>query len=92
MSEAARNKATFGRLHDAVNTGDAELIAKTIDEIVEPAVLIRTPLPIDATGAQALKHVWTTSRTAGSPRPGESSTSSRRCDSSASAPRTDRVV
>jgi hypothetical protein len=56
MSEAACNKATFGRLHDAVNTGDVELIAQTIDEIFEPKVLIRTPLPIDATGARALKH------------------------------------
>jgi hypothetical protein len=47
-------------LHDAVNRGDAELISKMIDEVVQPDVRIRTPLPIDATGAQALKHVWTT--------------------------------
>jgi steroid delta-isomerase-like uncharacterized protein len=52
------NKATFRRLHDAVNTGDAEVISATIDEIAEPDVLIRTPLPIEATGAQALKQVW----------------------------------
>jgi steroid delta-isomerase-like uncharacterized protein len=55
-----RNKATFRRFHDAVNSGDAELIAQTIDEVVEPDVRIGTPLPIDATGAQALKQVWTT--------------------------------
>jgi steroid delta-isomerase-like uncharacterized protein len=55
-----RNKATFRRFHDAVNSGDAELIAQTIDEVVEPDVRIGTPLPIDATGAQALKEVWTT--------------------------------
>ncbi|MCW2915082.1 MAG: hypothetical protein JWN52_3150 [Actinomycetia bacterium] len=36
----------------------AEVISKTIDEVVEPNVLIRTPLPVDATGAQALKQVW----------------------------------
>jgi steroid delta-isomerase-like uncharacterized protein len=41
-----------------MNTGDAEVISKTIDEVVEPDVLIRTPVPIDATGAQALKQVW----------------------------------
>jgi hypothetical protein len=35
-----------------------ELISKTIDEVVEPDVQIRTPLPIEATGAQALKQVW----------------------------------
>jgi steroid delta-isomerase-like uncharacterized protein len=58
--QVTRNKATFRRFHDAVNSGDAELIAQTIDEVVEPEVRIGTPLPIDATGAQALKEVWTT--------------------------------
>jgi steroid delta-isomerase-like uncharacterized protein len=58
--QVTRNKATFRRFHDAVNSGDAELIAQTIDEVVEPDVRIGTPLPIDATGAQALKQVWTT--------------------------------
>jgi steroid delta-isomerase-like uncharacterized protein len=56
--EEARNTATFQRFHAATNTGDAELIAKTIDELVEPDVLIRTPLPVQATGAEALKQVW----------------------------------
>ncbi|HZV52510.1 MAG TPA: ester cyclase [Candidatus Dormibacteraeota bacterium] len=54
-----RNKAKFERLLDVVNTGDAELISKAIDEMVEPGALIHTPLPVDATGAQALKQVWT---------------------------------
>ena len=58
--QATSNKATFRRFHDAVNSGDAQLIAQTIDEVVEPDVRIGTPLPIDATGAQALKQVWTT--------------------------------
>jgi predicted ester cyclase len=57
-AQETRNKATFKRFHDAVNTGDLELISKTIDEIVEPDALIHTPLPIEATGAQALKQVW----------------------------------
>jgi steroid delta-isomerase-like uncharacterized protein len=52
------NKATFKRFHDTVNTGDAEIISKTIDELVEPDALIRTPVPLDATGAEALKQVW----------------------------------
>jgi steroid delta-isomerase-like uncharacterized protein len=56
--QTTANKATFGRLRDAVNSGDAEFISQTIDEVVESGVLIRTPLPVDATGAQALKHVW----------------------------------
>ena len=52
------NKATFSRFHDAVNTGDAEVISKTIDEVVEPDVLFHAPVPTGATGAQALKQVW----------------------------------
>jgi steroid delta-isomerase-like uncharacterized protein len=52
------NKATIRRLHDATNTGDAELISRTIDELVQPDAMIRTPLPIPATGAQALKEVF----------------------------------
>jgi hypothetical protein len=54
------NKATLNRLHDALNSGDEELIAATIDDIFDPDVRIGTPLPIEATGAQALKQVWTT--------------------------------
>jgi steroid delta-isomerase-like uncharacterized protein len=59
-AQAASNKATFRRFHDAMNSADAELISKTIDEVVEPDVLIRTPVPVGATGAQALKQVWAT--------------------------------
>jgi hypothetical protein len=58
--QVTSNRATLVRFHDAVNSGDAELIAKTIDEVVDPDVRIGTPLPIDATGAQALKQVWAT--------------------------------
>ncbi len=57
-TQETRNKATFTRFNEATNSGDAELISTTIDEIVEPDVLIRTPLPIDATGAEALKEVF----------------------------------
>lgn len=52
------NKATFRRFHDVVNTGDLQLISTMIDELVEPDALIRTPVPLDKTGAAALKHVW----------------------------------
>jgi predicted ester cyclase len=57
-AEETRNKATFKRFDDAVNSGDVELISQTIDELVEPDVLIHTALPVDATGAQALKQLW----------------------------------
>ena len=57
--QAAANKAAFSRFQDAVNTGDAEVIEKIIDEVVEPDVLFHAPVPTGATGAQALKQVWT---------------------------------
>jgi steroid delta-isomerase-like uncharacterized protein len=59
-AQATSNKATFRHFEDAVNSGDIELISNMIDEVVEPDVQIRTPLPIEATGAQALKQVWAT--------------------------------
>jgi steroid delta-isomerase-like uncharacterized protein len=43
-----------------MNTGNWELTSKTIDEVFQPDVLIRTPLPIQATGAQAIKEVFAT--------------------------------
>ncbi len=52
------NKATLTRFQEAVSSGDWELISKTIDELVEPDALIRTPLPIEATGAELLKEVF----------------------------------
>jgi steroid delta-isomerase-like uncharacterized protein len=57
---SASNKATFARLHDALNSGDLELVAKTVDEVFDPDVRISTPLPIDATGAEALNLIWAT--------------------------------
>lgn len=57
-AEETSNKAAFKRFHESANTGDAEFISKTIDELVDPDAVIRTPLPIGATGAQALKQVW----------------------------------
>jgi steroid delta-isomerase-like uncharacterized protein len=56
--EELSNKATFRRFHDAVNTGDLVIISKMIDELVEPDAMIRTPVPLNETGAEALKHVW----------------------------------
>jgi steroid delta-isomerase-like uncharacterized protein len=57
-AQETSNKATVRRFHDATNTGDAELISKMIDELVDPDALIRTPLPVDASGAQLLKEVF----------------------------------
>jgi predicted ester cyclase len=58
VTETASNKETFARLHEAFNSRDVELISKAIDEVVDPDVRIGTPLPVEATGAEALKQVW----------------------------------
>jgi steroid delta-isomerase-like uncharacterized protein len=57
-AQETSNKATVSRFDDVVSTGDTEVISKTIDELIEPDVLIHMPLPLQATGAQALKQVW----------------------------------
>src|SRR6476620_2209852 len=58
MSTAQSDKATFSRIHDVANSGDLEVIARTIDEVVEPEMLCHAPVAMDATGAQALQQVW----------------------------------
>ncbi|KIF66765.1 ester cyclase [Streptomyces sp. AcH 505] len=63
-TRATNYRATLRHLHEAVNSGDAELIRQAIDEVFAPDVVIRTPLPVGATGAQALKEVFTTLLTA----------------------------
>ena len=59
-THSAGNKATLRRLADATNTHDSEFISKTIDEVFLPDMRMRTPLPIQATGAQAIKEVFAT--------------------------------
>lgn len=51
-------KAAIRRLHAATNTGDLELVSKTIDELFESDALIRTPLPIEASGRRKLTEVF----------------------------------
>ena len=55
---ATSNKETLTRFQEAMSSGDWKLISKTIDEVVEPDAHIRTPLPIQATGAELLKEVF----------------------------------
>src|SRR3954451_14057810 len=56
-AEETSNKASFQRFHDTLGTGDPELVAKMIDELADPEVQVRTPLPLKTTGAEALKEV-----------------------------------
>lgn len=57
-AQATSNRATFGRFHDAVNSGDADVISKAIDEVVDPDLVFHAPVPMAATGVQALRYVW----------------------------------
>jgi predicted ester cyclase len=59
-AQETSNKATFRYLLEAANTHDEERLSKTIDEVFDPGVLIRTPLPVQATGARAFKEVFAT--------------------------------
>ena len=52
-ADETSNKATVIRLLDAMNTGDAELVSQTIDEVFEPDV--KQHSPFEATGTQTLK-------------------------------------
>jgi steroid delta-isomerase-like uncharacterized protein len=58
VDQEASNKATLRRFQEALSSSDWEVISKTIDEVVEPDAKIRTPLPIEATGAELLKEVF----------------------------------
>lgn len=54
----ADNKAVLRRLNEALNSGDTEVISATIDEVFQPDVLIRTPLKVNASGAELMKQLW----------------------------------
>ncbi|MFB7470069.1 ester cyclase [Kitasatospora sp. NPDC056184] len=63
-SPTPANVATLRRLHDAVNSGDPELLSATIDEVAAPDLLLHTPVPPAGTGPEALRQVFRTLRRA----------------------------
>lgn len=56
----ADNKAVCKRILAAANAHDEELLSRTVDELVDPDVRMTTPLPMQATGVEAIKAVFTT--------------------------------
>ena len=58
VAQETSNRAAIRRFCDAANTGDVKFISKTIDELVAPDAVVRTPLLTEATGAQKLKEVF----------------------------------
>jgi predicted ester cyclase len=57
-AQETTNKATFRHLTEAMNTGDRDLMSKAIDAAFPPDALIHTPMPVQATGSQAIKEVF----------------------------------
>ncbi|GIF47774.1 hypothetical protein Afe04nite_23130 [Asanoa ferruginea] len=49
----------YSRFHNAVNSRDFDLNAKTIDEVVDPDVIFHAPVPMGVGGQEAMKRVWT---------------------------------
>lgn len=58
-TEQETNKAAIRRFHEATNSGDVQFMSDTVDELFAPDARIRTPLPIETTGAEAIKEVFT---------------------------------
>jgi predicted ester cyclase len=53
-------RAMFRRAMEAVNNHDWAVISATFDEIFAPDLLLRTPVPLQTTGVQAVKEVFAT--------------------------------
>ncbi|MFI7132017.1 ester cyclase [Nonomuraea sp. NPDC050153] len=57
-AQEARNKETYHRFHEAVNSGDLEVISKAIDEFIHPDGRFHAAEWADVTAVQAQKRVW----------------------------------
>ncbi|MFG3349044.1 ester cyclase [Streptomyces sp. NPDC048018] len=58
IAETQLNRATLERFHAAANSGDADAVAKAVDEFVAPDARFHVPVATGQTGAAALKQVW----------------------------------
>ncbi|MFI9841922.1 ester cyclase [Nonomuraea sp. NPDC051941] len=57
-AQEARNKETYHRFHEAINSGDLEIISKAIDEFIHPDGRFHTAELADVTAVQAQKRIW----------------------------------
>ncbi|MFI6742602.1 ester cyclase [Nonomuraea sp. NPDC050451] len=57
-AQEARNKETYHRFHEAVNSGDLEIISKAIDEYIHPDGRFHPAQQTDVTAVQAQKRIW----------------------------------
>ncbi|MEV0353557.1 ester cyclase [Nonomuraea sp. NPDC050680] len=57
-AQEARNKETYHRFHEAINSGDLEVISKAVDEFIHPDGRFHTAERTDVTAVQAQKRIW----------------------------------
>ncbi|MEV4360369.1 ester cyclase [Nonomuraea sp. NPDC004186] len=57
-AQEARNKETYHRFHEAINSGDLEIISKAIDEFIHPDGRFHTAELAGVTAVQAQKRIW----------------------------------
>ncbi|MFC5823451.1 ester cyclase [Nonomuraea insulae] len=57
-TQETRNKETYHRFHDAINSGDLEIISKAVDEFIHPDARFHTAQVTDVTAVQAQKRIW----------------------------------
>ncbi|MFF0428837.1 ester cyclase [Streptomyces sp. NPDC004520] len=57
-TEALSNIEVLERFHSATNSGEMDLVAKAVDDLTAPDLVFHAPVPVGATGAEALKRVW----------------------------------
>jgi hypothetical protein len=56
--QEARNKETYHLFHEAINSGDLEVISKAIDEFIHPDGRFHSAERTDVTAVQAQKRIW----------------------------------
>jgi RNA polymerase sigma-70 factor (ECF subfamily) len=56
--QEAANKAIVTRFENALSSRDWDVISRTIDDLVEPDALIRSPIPTESQGAEKLKEIF----------------------------------
>jgi steroid delta-isomerase-like uncharacterized protein len=59
-AQTEAHKTAIKRFVDAVNSHDPDLLSRAVDELVDPNMKSRNPMPIDSTGSEGVKKVFRT--------------------------------
>ncbi|MCA2229406.1 ester cyclase [Nonomuraea aurantiaca] len=57
-AQEARNKETYHRFHEVINSGDLEVISKAVDELIHPDGRFHTAERTAVPALQAQKRIW----------------------------------